>query len=234
MKRLVCFFAVAAALWAQAVSTSQVSGVVQDPTGAVVPGAQVKLMQTETGSVRLVTSGPDGSYLVSNLPIGPYRMEVSREGFTTYVQSGIVLNVNTNPTINATLKIGSVSEQVVVEASTATVETHSSGVGQVIGHEDVVNLPLNAREPTQLILLVGAATTQGAVANDLNTNKNFPTITISVAGANANQIAFSLDGGTANEPFNGLNQPLPFPDALQEFKVETSSVGAQTGQHAAA
>jgi hypothetical protein len=161
-------------------------------------------------------------------------MEVSREGFTTYVQSGIVLNVNTNPTINATLKIGAVSEQVVVEASTATVETHSSGVGQVISHEDVVNLPLNAREPTQLILLVGAATTQGAVANDLNTNKNFPTITISVAGANANQIAFSLDGGTANEPFNGLNQPLPFPDALQEFKVETSSVGAQTGQHAAA
>src|SRR6185295_3222727 len=65
-------------------------------------------------------------------------------------------------------------------------------------------------------------------------NKNFPTITISVAGANSNQIAFSLDAATANEPFNGLNQPLPFPDALQEFKVETSSVGAQTGQHAAA
>lgn len=234
MKRLVCCFAVAAALWAQAVSTSQVSGVVQDPTGAVVPGAQVKLLQTETGSVRVVTTGPDGSYLFPSLAIGPYRMEVSKEGFTTYVQSGIVLNVNTNPTITATLKVGSVSEQVVVEASTATVETHSSGVGQVISHEEVVNLPLNAREPAQLILLTGAATTQGAVANDLNTNKNFPTVTISVAGANANQIAFSLDGGTANEPFNGLNQPLPFPDALQEFKVETSSVGAQTGQHAAA
>jgi len=234
MKLIIACFALATTLMAQAVSTSQVSGVVQDPTGAVVPGAQVKLIQTETGSLRLVTSGADGSYLFPNLPIGPYRMEVSREGFTTYVQSGIVLNVNTNPTINATLKVGSVSEQVVVEAATATVETHSSGVGQVIDHQDVINLPLNAREPAQLILLAGAATTQGAVANDLNTNKNYPTITISVAGANANQIAFSLDGGTANEPFNGLNQPLPFPDALQEFKVETSSVGAQTGQHAAA
>jgi hypothetical protein len=98
----------------------------------------------------------------------------------------------------------------------------------------VAELPLNAREPTQLILLAGVATTQGTVANDLNSNKNFPTITISVAGGNANTISFTLDGGTANDPFNGLNQPLPFPDALQEFKVETSSVGAQTGQHAAA
>src|SRR5438477_4589689 len=159
MRLIIACFVLAATLMAQAVSTSQVSGVVQDPTGAVVPGAQVKLMQTETGSVRLVTTGSDGSYLFPNLAIGSYRMEVSREGFTTYVQSGIVLNVNTNPTINATLKIGSVSEQVVVEAATATVETHSSGVGQVIDHQDVVNLPLNAREPAQLILLAGAATT---------------------------------------------------------------------------
>ena len=234
MKFIIACLALAGVLGAQAVSTSQISGVVQDPSGAVVPGAQVKVTQIETGVMRTATSGDDGSYLLPGLVIGPYRMETFKEGFTTYVQSGIVLNVNTNPVINITLKVGSVAEQVVVEASTATVETHSSGVGQVIAHDEVVNLPLNSREPAQLILLAGAATTQGAVANDLNTNKNFPTITISVAGANANQIAFSLDGGTANEPFNGLNQPLPFPDALQEFKVETSSVGAQTGQHAAA
>ncbi|MEP6961092.1 MAG: carboxypeptidase-like regulatory domain-containing protein, partial [Acidobacteriota bacterium] len=234
MKRIITGFVFAAMLAAQAVSTSQVSGVVQDVTGAVLPGAEVKLMQTDTGAVRTVLSGADGAYLLSNLPIGPYRMEVSRDGFTKYVQAGIVLNVNTNPAINPMLKIGAVTEQIVVEAVASAVETHSSGIGQVMTHQDIINLPLNSREPAQLILLTGAATTQGAVANDLNTNKNFPTITISVAGANANQISFSLDGGTANEPFNGLNQPLPFPDALQEFKIETSSVGAQTGQHAAA
>src|SRR5450432_1151468 len=121
-----------------------------------------------------------------------------------------------------------------VQAEALSVETHSTGVGQVINHQEVVDLPLNAREPTQLILLTGVATTQGAVANDLNSNKNFPTITISVAGGNANQISFTLDGGAANNPFNGLNQPLPFPDALQEFKVKTRSVSAQTGQHASA
>ena len=194
----------------------------------------MRLIQTDTDAVRVTLTGPDGAFIVPNLPIGPYRMQVAKEGFATYVESGIVLNVNTNPTINVTLKVGAVNETVQVEAQALAVETHSTGVGQIIDHQAVVDLPLNAREPTQLILLGGVATTQGVVANDLNTNKNFPTITISVAGSNANQIAFTLDGGTANNPFNGLNQPLPFPDALQEFKVETSSVGAQSGQHAGA
>jgi hypothetical protein len=229
-----CFWGITLAAWAQAVSTSQVSGTVQDASGAAIPGAHVRLIQTDTDAIRTTLTGTDGAFILPNLPIGPYRMEVSRDGFATYVERGIVLNVNTNPIINATLKIGAVNEQVMVQAEALAVETHSSGVGQVIDHQAVVELPLNAREPTQLILLAGVATTQGVVANDLNTNKNFPTVTISVAGANANQIAFTLDGGTANNPFNGLNQPLPFPDALQEFKVETSSVGAQSGQHAAA
>jgi hypothetical protein len=223
-----------ATAWSQAISTSQVSGTVQDASGAAIPAAQVVLRQTETGQSRATVSATDGSFILPNLPIGPYRMEVSKDGFATYVQTGLVLNVNTNPIINATLKIGAISEQVSVQAEALAVETHSSGVGQVISHQEVVELPLNAREPTQLILLAGNATTQGTVANDLNSNKNFPTITLSVAGGNGNQISFSLDGGTANNPFNGLNQPLPFPDALQEFKVETSSVGAQTGQHASA
>lgn len=221
-------------MWAQAVSTSQISGAVTDGTGAAVPAAQIRLMQTETGQTRVAASGSDGSYVFTNLAIGPYRMEVFKDGFATYVETGIVLNVNTNPTINATLKIGSVNEKITVQADALSVETRSMGVGQIIDHQEVSELPLNAREPTQLILLAGNATTQGTVANDLNSNKNFPTITISVAGGQGNQIAFSLDGATANEPFNGLNQPLPFPDALQEFKVETSSVGAQSGQHASA
>ncbi len=219
---------------AQSSSTSQISGIVHDNTGATVPSALVKILQSDTGYARSATTGPDGAYVLPNLPIGTFRLEVTKEGFATFVEAGIVLEVNSNPAINPTLKVGSVSETITIEAETLSVETHSSGVGQVINHDEVINLPLNAREPTQLILLVGGATNQGANASDLNTNKNYPTITISVAGANANQISFSLDGATANEPFNGLNQPLPFPDALQEFKVETSSVGAQTGQHAAA
>jgi len=234
IRLVLCFFGIVSATWAQSASTSQISGTVHDLTGASIPAATVKVVQTDTGFMRSAVTSTDGAYLLPNLPIGPYRMEVTKEGFSTFVDRGIVLEVNTNPAINPTLKVGAISEQITVQAEALAVETHSTGVGQVIDHQEVVDLPLNAREPTQLILLAGVATTQGANAADLNTNKNFPTITISVAGGNANQIAFSLDGATANNPFNGLNQPLPFPDALQEFKVETSSVGAQAGQHAAA
>jgi len=222
-----------AALWAQS-GSSQISGTVHDASGGAIPGATVKATQTDTGFARTAVTASDGAYVLASLPIGPYRLEVTKEGFSTFVEPGIILEVNSNPSVSPTLKVGSVNETITVEAEGLAVETRSSGVGQVINHQEVVDLPLNAREPAQLILLVGGATNQGANASDLNTNKNYPTVAISVAGANANQIAFSLDGATANEPFNGLNQPLPFPDALQEFKVETSAVGAQTGQHSAA
>ena len=82
--------------------------------------------------VRTTTSAADGSYVLTNLPIGPYTLEVSKDGFTKYVQSGIVLQVDTNPTIDAALKVGSVSEQVTVEAGAALVETHSTGIGTVV------------------------------------------------------------------------------------------------------
>ena len=168
------------------------------------------MTQTDTGFTRSAVTAVDGGYTLANLPIGPYRMEVTKEGFNTFIQQGIVLEVNSNPAINPSLKVGATSDQITVQAEALAVETHSTGVGQVINHDEVVDLPLNAREPTQLILLAGNATVQGAVNSDLNSNKNYPTITIAVAGGNANTIAFSLDGGTANEPFNGLNQPLPF------------------------
>jgi hypothetical protein len=92
-------------------------------------------------------------------------------------------------------------------------------------------MPLNGRQATELIFLSGLATS--APAGDLNTNKNFPTVTISVAGGQANGITYIMDGGTHNDPFNNLNLPTPMPDALQEFKVETSSLPARYGHHAA-
>jgi len=217
---------------AQGVSTSQISGVIQDASGSAVPGAQITLTQTETGAVRTEMSGPDGSYTMANLPVGHYQLQVEKQGFTKFLQSGIELQVNTNPVINVTLQVGSTSQQVVVEASAAMVETHESGVGQVIDQHSVVELPLNGRQATDLIVLSGAANT--APAGDLNTNKNYPTVTLSVAGGLANGMTYVMDGGTHNDPFNNLNLPFPFPDALQEFKVETSALPAQYGQHAAA
>src|SRR3989442_5232307 len=102
-----------AAAWGQA--TAQIHGTVQDSTGAAVPGAEIKATQTETGVVRTATSGADGGYVLTNLPIGPYQLEVSKEGFTKAVQSGIVLQVNSDPAIDVALKVGAVSERILVE-----------------------------------------------------------------------------------------------------------------------
>ncbi len=219
-------------VWGQAVSTSQISGTVRDSTGLVIVGATVTANQTATGLARASITNGDGAYLLANLPIGPYKIQVSKEGFSAAVQSGLVLQVDTNPVINFTLKVGSVSEQVMVEASAAMVETHENGVGQVIDQQRVVDLPLNGREATDLIFLSGAATS--APAGDLNSNKNYPTQTISVGGGLPNAITYVMDGASNNDPFNNLNLPFPFPDSLQEFKVETSAAPAQYGQHGAA
>src|SRR4029077_14713405 len=144
----------------------------------------------------------------------------------------IVLQVDTNPTIDVALKVGSLSEQVLVEAAAAMVETQSTGVGQVINQQQVVDLPLNGRDATQLIFLSGASTT--GPNGQINTTKNYQNETIiALAGPGVSGITYLLDGGTHNDPFNSLNLPFPFPDTLQEFKVETSALPAQYGYHSA-
>jgi hypothetical protein len=217
--------------WAQAVSGAQISGFVRDSSSGALPGADVTVTQTDTGLSRTTVTASDGAFAFPNLPVGPYQLKIGLQGFTTFVQDGIVLQVNSNPVISVTLQVGAVSEQVTVTANTALIETRSTGIGQVIDNQRVVELPLNGRQATELIFLSGLATS--APAADLNTNKNFPTVTISVAGGQANGMTYIMDGGTHNDPFNNLNLPTPFPDALQEFKVETSALPARYGHHAA-
>src|SRR6185503_12564978 len=94
--------------WAQAVAGSQVSGVVKDSSGAVLPGVEVTITKTDTGTVRTVFTGADGAYVFPNLPVGPYKLKVVLQGFNAYVQEGIVLQVNTNPTIDVALTVGNV------------------------------------------------------------------------------------------------------------------------------
>ena len=216
---------------AQSTGGAQLSGLVLDESGGAVAGAEVTVTQTATGASRTVTTDADGGYSFPNLPVGPYQLQVRKQGFSAYVQTGIVLQVNVNPTVIATLKVGAVTDQVQVTSDAALVETRSNGVGQVIDQQRVVELPLNGRVATELIFLSGLST--AAPAADLNTNKNYPTVTISVAGGLANGMTYVMDGGTHNDPFNNLNLPMPFPDALQEFKAETSALPARYGHHAA-
>lgn len=218
---------------AQSTAVVQISGTVFDPGGSAVAGAQIKALQTDTGFTRTTTSGPDGGYLLSNLPIGPYRLEASSQGFKSYAQQGIVLQVNTSPVINVSLELGSLSQEMEVRASAVMAETQTNSVSQVIDERRVVDLPLNGRQPTQLILLSGAAVT--APPSDLASSKNYPSSTaIAVAGGQANGTYYLVDGGDHNDAFGAINLPIPFPDALQEFSVQTNAIPASYGVRAGA
>src|SRR5437016_13809801 len=237
MKRFLTFLVLGALLgagtcvtgWAQG-ATAQISGTVKDQSSAVLPGAEITATQTDTGATRMTLSNESGSYVLTNLPVGPYKLEVMLPGFRTFVQSGIVLQVNSSPEINAVLNVGQVSETVEVQANAAMVETRSTGIGQVIENARILELPLVGRQVTDLIPLSGA--TLPLTTTDTTYRGVYPnTTSFSIAGGLLGGNTYTLDGGFHNDVYANYGLPLPFPDALQEFKVETSSLPAQYGFH---
>jgi hypothetical protein len=215
-------------LFAQAFS--QISGVARDSSGAVIQGAEITATQLDTGAKRTTTTDESGAYVLPNLPIGPYRLEASRAGFRTYVQTGIVLQVGTNPVILVVLGVGDVTQTVEVEANATQVETQKLGVGSVMENQRILDLPLNGRTPTDLIFLTGAAVQTGASPIwSMNTG-----VTISVGGGQNYGVYYGLDGAPNNNLYDATNLPLPFPDALLEFKVDTSTQNAEAGTHSGA
>jgi hypothetical protein len=212
--------------------TAQINGTVRDASGLAIPGANVKATQTATGVVRTTTSGGDGGYVLPNLPVGPYLVEVTKEGFSKYAQTGIVLEVNAAPTVDVSMKVGAVSEQVTVEATALQTETRTASIGQVVDNARIMELPLNGRDVHQLIFLAGMATYPGQAS--LQSVRNYPTVVVTVAGGAPDSVAYNLDGVVHQDPYNNLSLPLPFPDAVQEFKVEWNAIPPQYGYHSTA
>src|SRR6185436_16377060 len=126
--------------WAQA--TAELNGRVTDASGAVLPGVTVTATQTDTGFTRTVVTEVAGSYVMPNLPTGPYRLEASLQGFRTFAQTGIVLQVGASPTINVVLALGNVAETVTVEGAAPLVDVRSAGISEVVEQERIVELPL--------------------------------------------------------------------------------------------
>ena len=212
-----------AVAWAQA--TAQLSGTVTDDSGGVLPGVTVTVTQTDTGFTRTVVTDGIGVYVMPNLPLGPYQLEVELGGFQTYVQTGIVLQVGDAPVIDAVLALSTLEETVTVEAAAPLVDVQSAGIGEVVGQEQILELPLEGRQATDLIVLAGAA-----VQTNTASTRGMPgSVGISVAGGQNFTVAYALDGAMHNNPYDSLNLPLPFPDALQEFRVATSGLSAENG-----
>lgn len=215
---------------AQAVSIASLTGRVVDSSGAVVSGAQVKMTGVDTGVVHSAVTNGVGIYTMPSLPIGAYTLQASAPGFQTYVQTGITLQVNQAAQINVTLTVGQVTQSVEVQANAAMVQTQQNNVSQVIDQRRIVQLPLNGRDPTQLITISGASVNHSDGTNT-GSKSFFSSQSIAIAGSAGNSTNYLLDGGDNNDSFTNVNMPFPFPDALAEFSVETSSLPARNGLH---
>ncbi len=214
---------------AQAVAIAQVSGNVTDQSGSAIPNAQVDMTEIDKQALHTAMTNSQGQYVLPGLPVGPYRMEVKANGFKDYVQTGIVLQVNQNIQINAVLQVGSISEKVEVSAVASMVETKENSISNVVDQQRISELPLNGRQATQLILTLGAAAYGDA--GDTGSKTFYSSTRISVAGGQGNGTAYLLDGGDNTDAMSNVNLPFPFPDALQEFSVETSAVSSRFGIH---
>ena len=217
----------ASAAWAQA--TAQMSGTVRDESGAVLPGVTVTVTQVDTSVTRTAVTDGTGAYLLPNLPTGPYKLQVSLQGFRTYEQTRIVLQVGATPVINAVLAVGNVEETISVAGAPPLVDVRSAGISSVVENERILELPLQGRQVTDLLVLAGAAVQTGVPPRGVPGGVN-----IAVAGGLPFGVSYTLDGATHNNPQSNTNLPLPFPDALQEFRVATSGLSAENGMHSGA
>ena len=216
----------------QAVNNAQIHGTVTDPTGAAVPKASMQATHLATGTVRRTITGTAGDFVLTDLAVGDYTLEVTASGFQRYVQRGIVLQVGDNVALDVALKVGTMTTTVEVTAGGTMVQTQDTSLSEVIDRQRIDDLPLNGRLPTQLVVLSGAAVNYQPQGGDLTGSKNYSTsVSISVAGGEANGIEYLLDGADDEDPFSNVNLPLPPPDALQEFSVQTNGLSARYGVH---
>jgi hypothetical protein len=139
----------------RSLSTAQLSGRVTDESSAVLPGVTVTATQTDTGFVRTGVTDDSGSYILSNLPTGPYRLEVYPLGLPHHVQTGIVLQVAASAVVNVVLTVGNLEESVTVEGAAPLVDVKSAGISDVVRNEEIVQLPLNGRNPVELVMIAG-------------------------------------------------------------------------------
>jgi Carboxypeptidase regulatory-like domain len=216
------------------VSTASLNGTVMDNTGAVIPGAKVLVLQTETNFKSETTSGQDGSFSISSIPVGPYVLSVTRDGFAHYKQEGIVLTVGQVASFQISLTIGAATQDIVVTAETSAVESTDSTIQDVVEQKVVEDLPLNGRNPAALVYTAPGVT--DALINPTGTNANSsvaPNASLlgesapTANGVRPGGTYFSLDGATNVDPLAVVGGPFPNPDATQEFSVVTGSYGAR-------
>jgi outer membrane receptor protein involved in Fe transport len=223
------------AAFAQA--TGQISGEITDPSGRVVPAARIELTNTSTGDVRTVVSGSNGSFTVPLVNPGVYQVRVQVKGFRTSVTNNVQVEVNSTSKVDVKLQLGEASEQVTVTDTAPLVETGNAAMGEVVDHQQIVDLPLNGRNFAQLGTLIPGVVAAPAAVGGANGNATVggfgnTTGSFNVNGMRNQSNNFLLDGAPNNDSFNSGFVMRPPPDAIEEFKIITHSYEAEYGRNA--
>jgi hypothetical protein len=215
-------------------TTATLGGIVTDPRGQTVPGARIHIENTGTGFVRTYTTGEDGAYLFLALPVGTYRLQVERAGFSGYTQKGIALDVNQTVTQSVSLRVGELREQVNVSANAEMLPAETSNMAQLIDTQRVVDLPLNGRQAQSLLFLApGTINTTLYYCGSSCQGGVYPNAQWgNIGGGGPGNIHYQMDGGDHNDNYINSNYPFPNPDALQEFSVQTNNMSAEYGNSA--
>ena len=223
-------------LVAQTASTGALKGVITDPSASVVPGVSVKVISHTTGQARTATTQGNGSYLVPLLPPGDYRVEASAKGFKSVLTADVAIHVTETTTADIRLEVGAVSETVSVHDVAELVQTNSSALGNVTDQRMVENLPLVTRNYMQILGLSPGVNAEITDASSIG--RGNVGIEYSTSGNILNDNNFQMNGTEVNDLMGSGGTsggvPVPNPDAIQEFKVQTGQYDASYGRNAGA
>jgi hypothetical protein len=210
-------------------------GTVTDPSGALVASAKVTAVEVGTGASREAVTNAAGGFVIPGLRPTNYTLTVDAPGFNKYTQTNIQLTADQSATINVALTLGQAAQAITVETSVVQTDTYTSTLKEVVDSQRMVDLPLNGRNAANLTTMVAGAVLAPNGGADQGQTKTFPgAVEITANGARQNMVAYNLDGADNVDRYTNVNNPFPFPDALQEFSVQTANYSAEYGGNAGA
>jgi hypothetical protein len=210
-------------------TTGTITGVVRDPDGALIAGASITATHEGTNAKSTAVSNDLGVYALTGLAVGRYTVVTEHGGFRTFQHPGVLVRVNDEVRLDIALQVGAVSETLTVSGQARTVDTVTGTLKTVVDQERLEQLPLNGRNPANLLQLVAGVLPD---RSDLTSGTTYPGVQpVSSSGARGNTINYVLDGGSNNDHYSNAPNPMPNPDALQEFSVQTNGFSAEYGRN---